>query len=171
MMREDTTYILFTQALFLSPKNTAEGALAVLNTAGCDIWIKSHGQPALPLVETFTKQKPMMVLELPALEDLLDAETTEPFHFQKTFPEAVNEPFLITHTSGTTGVPKPISWTHGLIGSLDAVRLLPPTDGDQGLAPWTDNWNEGDTIYSSFPMSHVSNFDFQFILCLCALVH
>ncbi|KAG9241248.1 hypothetical protein BJ878DRAFT_241170 [Calycina marina] len=141
-------------ALFLSPKNTAEGALAVLNAAGCDIWIKPRGQRALTLVETFTKQKAMMVLELPTLEDLLDAETTEPFPFHKTFLEAVNEPFLITHTSGTTGVPKPISWTHGLIGSLDAVRLLPPTDGDQGLARWTDDWNEGDTIYSSFPMSH-----------------
>ncbi len=107
------------QALFLSPKNNVEGALAVLNAAGCDIWVKPHEQPMLPLVEAFTQQK------------------------------------SIIHTSGTTGTPKPISWTHGLIGSLDAVRLLPPTEGDYGLPPWTDNWNEGDTIYSSFPMSHV----------------
>ncbi|KAF2420725.1 acetyl-CoA synthetase-like protein [Tothia fuscella] len=141
-------------ALFLSPKNNTEGALAVLNAAKCDIWVKPHEQATLPLVESFTKQKPMMIIELPSLEELLDADTTEPFPFQKTFEEAVNEPFCITHTSGTTGVPKPISWTHGLIGSLDAVRLLPPTEGDQGLVPWTDNWNEGDTIYSSFPMSH-----------------
>lgn len=144
------------QALFLSPKNNVEGALAVLNAAKCDLWIRPHGQATLPLVEAFTKQKPMRILELPSLEELLDAETAEPFPFTKTFEEAVHEPFCITHTSGTTGVPKPISWTHGLIGSLDAVRLLPPTDGDHGLKPWTDNWNEGDTIYSSFPMSHVS---------------
>ncbi|KAL5385186.1 hypothetical protein DPSP01_004994 [Paraphaeosphaeria sporulosa] len=141
-------------ALFLSPKNNVEGALAVLNAAKCDIWIRPHGQAALPLVEAFTKQRPMTILELPSLEELLDAETTKPFPFTKTFEEAAHEPFCITHTSGTTGVPKPISWTHGLIGSLDAVRLLPPTDGDQGFKPWTDNWNEGDTIYSSFPMSH-----------------
>ena len=146
------------QALFLSPKNNVEGALAVLNAAKCDIWIRPHGQATLPLVEAFTKQKSMTTLELPSLDELLDAETTEPFPFIKTFEEAVHEPFCITHTSGTTGVPKPISWTHGLIGSLDAVRLLPPTEGDHGLKPWTDNWNEGDTIYSSFPMSHVSRF-------------
>lgn len=106
----------------------------------------------------------MVILQLPGLEELLDAETAEPFPFQKTFEEAVDEPFCITHTSGTTGIPKPISWTHGLIGTLDAVRLLPPTEGDHGLAPWTDNWNEGDTIYSSFPMSHVSYSSLPFTL-------
>jgi acyl-CoA synthetase (AMP-forming)/AMP-acid ligase II len=143
--------------LFLSPKNNVEGALAVLNAAQCEVWVKPWEQPTLPLVEGFTEQKPMVILELPGLEELLDAENTVPFPFQKTFEEAVHEPFCITHTSGTTGTPKPISWTHGLIGTLDAVRLLPPTEGDHGLRPWNDNWNEGDTIYSSFPMSHVSN--------------
>nr|CEG02830.1 unnamed protein product [Fusarium pseudograminearum CS3487] len=37
---------------------------------------------------------------------------------------------------------------------MDAVCLLPPTEGDGGLAPWMDNWNPGDRIYYSFPMSH-----------------
>ena len=100
----------------------------------------------------------MVVLELPGVDELLDAESTEPYHFDKTWENAVDDPFCILHTSGTTGVPKPISWTHGLIGTMDAVRLLPPTEGDGGLAPWTDNWNEGDKIYSSFPMSHVSTY-------------
>lgn len=107
----------------------------------------------------------MTILELPSLKELLDTETIEPFPFTKSFEEAVHEPFCITHTSGTTGVPKPISWTHGLIGSLDAVRLLPPTDGDHDLKPWTHDWNEGDSIYSSFPMSHVSD---QPVLSACA---
>ena len=55
-------------------------------------------------------------------------------------------------------MPKPIAWSHGLIGTMDAVRLLPPTEGDNGLVPWTSDWKEGDRIYSSFPMSHVSIF-------------
>ena len=146
----------FSQALFLSPKNNVEGALAVLNAANCSIWVKPHEQPMLPLVDDFLQQKSMKVLELPGVDELLDAESTEPFLYDKTFERAIDDPFCLLHTSGTTGVPKPISWTHGLIGTMDAVRLLPPTEGDDGLAPWTDNWNEGDKIYSSFPMSHVS---------------
>jgi acyl-CoA synthetase (AMP-forming)/AMP-acid ligase II len=144
------------QALFLSPKNNVEGALAVLNAAKCDIWVKAHEQPKPQLVEDFLRQKSMTVLELPSVDELLNVEDVKPFAYEKTFAESVNDPFCILHTSGTTGVPKPISWTHGLIGTMDAVRLLPRVDGDQGLAPWTDNWNDGDRIYSSFPMSHVS---------------
>ena len=101
------------------------------------------------------QQRPMKVLDLPILDELLDAKSTEPFPYTKTFEEATNDPFCFLHTSGTTGVPKPIPWSHGLIGTMDAVRLLPPTKGDDGLAPWTSDWEEGDRIYSSFPMSHV----------------
>ncbi|OCT47554.1 transferase family protein [Cladophialophora carrionii] len=158
----DLRYVLLTYgavkagcaAVFLSPKNNVAGALAVLNAAGCDTWVKPHEQPMLPLVKDLLQQKPMRVLELPGVDELLDAESTEPYIYDKTFESAANEPLCILHTSGTTGVPKPISWTHGLVGTMDAVRLLPPTEGDAGLAPWTDNWNVGDRIYSSFPMSH-----------------
>ncbi|RMD43204.1 hypothetical protein DV735_g1890, partial [Chaetothyriales sp. CBS 134920] len=141
-------------ALFLSPKNSTEGALAVLNAVKCDIWVKPSETITAPLVEDILKQRALKVLELPTLDKLLDAESTEPFPYTKTFEEAINDPFCFLHTSGTTGVPKPIPWSHGLIGTMDAVRLLPPVKGDDGLAPWTSDWKEGDRIYSSFPMSH-----------------
>lgn len=153
----------FSQALFLSPKNNVAGALAVLNAAECDVWVKPHEQPMPQLVEDALLQKFMRVLELPSVDELLDAESVEPFIYEKVFGSAANEPLCILHTSGTTGVPKPISWTHGLIATMDAVRLLPPTPGDGGLAPWTDNWNDGDTLYSAFPMSHVSRSSLMFI--------
>ncbi|EFX05940.1 transferase family protein [Grosmannia clavigera kw1407] len=38
--------------------------------------------------------------------------------------------------------------------TMDAVRLLPPVDGCDGLLPWTTDWKVGDRIYSAFPMSH-----------------
>ena len=145
----------FPQALFLSPKNNTEGALAVLDAAQCNIWVKPREELLLPLVEGLLQQRPMNVLDIPELHELLDAELTEIFPYEKTFDEAIQDPFCVLHTSGTTGVPKPISWSHGLIGTMDAVRLLPPAEGDNGLAPWTSDWKDGDRIYSSFPMSHV----------------
>lgn len=143
------------QALFLSPKNNIEGALAVLNAAKCDIWVEPREQLRLSLVEGFMQQRPMKILDIPEVDELLDAESTEPFPYNKTFDEAIQDPFCVLHTSGTTGVPKPISWSNGLIGTMDAVRLLLPTEGDNGLTPWTSLWKEGDRMYSSFPMSHV----------------
>ncbi|CAM6002878.1 unnamed protein product [Sphagnum balticum] len=141
-------------ALFLSPKNSTEAALAVLDAASCNIWVKPGGKPS-KLVDEFLHQRPMKVIELPGLDELLDAEAAEPYPYTKTFDQAIRDPFCLLHTSGSTGLPKPIGWSHGLIGTMDAVRLLPPTDGDGGMMPWTSGWNDGDRIYSSFPMSHV----------------
>lgn len=97
----------------------------------------------------------MKVLQLPETASLLDVDDSLPFPYNKTFDEAALDPFCILHTSGSTGLPKPSVWSHALLGTTDAVRLLPPTDGDLGLSPWTKGWEEKDRIYSSFPMSHV----------------
>jgi acyl-CoA synthetase (AMP-forming)/AMP-acid ligase II len=141
-------------ALFLSPKNSKEGSLAVLEATKCDIWAKASEVAAVPLVNDILQKRPMKLLELPLLDDLLDAEDIQPFLYNKTFDEATSDPFCYLHTSGSTGVPKPIPWSHGLIGTMDAVRLLPPVPGDDGLVPWTSDWKDGDRIYSSFPMCH-----------------
>uniref|UniRef100_A0A0B7KRU7 Carrier domain-containing protein n=1 Tax=Bionectria ochroleuca TaxID=29856 RepID=A0A0B7KRU7_BIOOC len=141
-------------ALYLSPKNNTEGALAVLESTKCNIWVNAGEVNPVPLVKEFLATRDMRVLELPLLDELLEADSTAPFLYEKTFDEAINDPFCFLHTSGTTGVPKPIPWSHGLIGTMDAIRLLPPVEGDNGLRPWTDNWKAGDKIYSSFPMSH-----------------
>lgn len=143
-------------ALFLSPKNSTKGALAVLEATECDIWVKATELAAVPLVMETMQERPMKLLELPLLDVLLDSESTRYFPYTKTFEEAAKDPFCFLHTSGSTGVPKPISWSHSLIGTMDAVRLLPPTEGDGGFEPWTSNWKPGDRIYSSFPMCHVS---------------
>ncbi|KAM5341912.1 hypothetical protein ACJ41O_014943 [Fusarium nematophilum] len=141
-------------ALFLSPKNNTEGALAVLEATKCNVWVNAGDVSPVPLVEEVLQKRPMTVLQLPLLDELLDAASTEAFPYTKTFEEAVNDPFCFLHTSGTTGVPKPIPWSNGLIGTMDAVRLLPPVEGDHDLLPWSSGWKAGDKIYSSFPMSH-----------------
>lgn len=127
----------------------------MLEATSCSIWVKPGELATIPLVKDVLERRPMKILELPLLDDLLNANSTPPFPFTKTFEEAVNEPFCFLHTSGSTGHPKPIPWSHGLIGTMDAIQILPPTEGDDGLLPWTADWKKGDRIYSSFPMSHV----------------
>ncbi|KAL6820231.1 transferase family protein [Trichoderma sp. SZMC 28015] len=141
-------------ALFLSPKNNLEGALAVLESVNCNIWVNAADVPLVSLVNEILEKRPMKLLHLPEVNELLNIDTVKPFPYTKTFEEAINEPFCYLHTSGSTGVPKPIPWSHGLIGTMDAVRLLPPAEGYDDLLPWTSDWKPGDTIYSSFPMSH-----------------
>lgn len=142
----------------MSPKNNTDGALAVLEVTNCNIWVNAADASPLPLVKDVLQNRPMTSLQLPMLHELLDAETIEAFPYTKSFEEAKDDPFCFLHTSGSTGVPKPIPWSHGLIGTMDAVRLLPPVGENADLPPWTSGWDEGDRIYSSFPMSHVRKF-------------
>ncbi|KAJ5153223.1 uncharacterized protein N7482_009701 [Penicillium canariense] len=141
-------------ALFLSPKNNTDGILAVLTATDCNIWVDPVDTSPVPVVKDVLQKRPMKSLQLPMLHELLDAESTEAFPYTKSFDDAINDPFCYLHTSGSTGLPKPIPWSHGLIGTMDAVRLLPPVGENADLVPWTSDWNEGDMIYSSFPMSH-----------------
>ena len=143
------------QALFLSPKNSNEGALAILESTDCSIWAQPSEQPISRLMEHCLRQRPMQVLHLPTVDELLDAEAADHYPYTKTFDEAAQDSFCILHTSGSTGLPKPIKWSNAFIGTMDAVRLLPPAEGDLGLAPWTSIFKEKERIYSSFPMSHV----------------
>lgn len=88
------------------------------------------------------KRAEMEVTDLPDLDELLFADHTKPFPYTKTLAEAAQDLLCVLYTSGSTGLPKPISWSHALIGTMDAVRLLPPTKGDHSLRPWIDSWNE-----------------------------
>ena len=135
----------------------------MLSKLDCNIWVNAIDALPVPVVKDVLQERPMKYLQLPTLDMLLDAESTEAFPYTKTFDEAMNDPFCYLHTSGSTGLPKPIPWSHGLIGTMDAVRLLPPVGENADLVPWTSDWHKGDKIYSSFPMSHVG----QLLLCLC----
>ncbi|KAF7921646.1 uncharacterized protein EAE98_008493 [Botrytis deweyae] len=64
------------------------------------------------------------VLRAPTLEELF-TEKFPHFTFEKSFREVKTEPLVILHTSGTTGFPKPIIWTHELICSFPPAHAGP----------------------------------------------
>lgn len=64
-----------------------EGAIAVLEKAGCNVWIDAYESRRSALVDEFLKIRSMQVLRLPRLDDLLDAASTAPFAYTRTFGE------------------------------------------------------------------------------------
>ena len=73
--------LAFHKALFLSPKNNVEGALAVLNAANCDVWIKPREQCLPKVIDDVLVQKHITILDLPSADELLDAHSIPPFPF------------------------------------------------------------------------------------------
>ncbi|PSN59018.1 hypothetical protein BS50DRAFT_288659 [Corynespora cassiicola Philippines] len=85
-------------ALYLSPKNNVGRALSVLKATNCRAWAKATKAPMVPLVEDILQRRPMKLLELPPLDQLLYARQTRPFPYPKTFDAAMSEPFCYLHT-------------------------------------------------------------------------
>lgn len=139
----------------MSPENSTEDILAVLDEVKCNIWITAGDTPPIPLVSKVMQKRLLKVLQLPLLDHLLDASSVKHFPYTKTFDEAINDPFCYVVTPSPIRSLRPIPWSHGLIGAMDAVRLLPCVEGDGDLPPWISDWKEGDRIYSQFPISHV----------------
>ncbi len=93
------------------------------------------------------------VLDVPELEDLLFHEIVDYYPYTKTWDEAYWEPLFVTHTSGTTGIPKTVVCRHGLAGCWDALHRLP--NGPDG-APIRHRYREDQIIFSVYPLFHVS---------------
>jgi hypothetical protein len=62
---------------------------------------------------------------IPELDFFLDKEPVDIIPFKKIFDEVKDEPFCILHTSGSTGIPKPVIVTYGSFGGMDAQLLTP----------------------------------------------
>lgn len=72
--------------------------------------------------------RPMRHFIIPELDDLVSAAPVKHYPYTKTFEQAAQDPYLILHSSGTTGMPKPIHWNHACTAALDARANLALVD-------------------------------------------
>ncbi|KAL8832155.1 MAG: hypothetical protein Q9191_000428 [Dirinaria sp. TL-2023a] len=57
------------------------------------------------------------------LDDLLFKQGVRSYPYDKSFEQAASDPIAIVHTSGSTGMPKPIVWNHGMYAAIDAQSI------------------------------------------------
>ncbi|KEQ93409.1 hypothetical protein AUEXF2481DRAFT_6919 [Aureobasidium subglaciale EXF-2481] len=69
------------------------------------------------------------------------------YEYLKPYSKAHSDPVMIVHTSGTTGMPKPVIWTHDMLASVDRLHTLPGSVATQ-IA--------GQSIYCALPVFHTS---------------
>ncbi|KAK2603822.1 hypothetical protein QQS21_004024 [Conoideocrella luteorostrata] len=116
------------QALFVSPRNSVEGQLSLFEATNCNhIWYESSfHQP----VCKWTAERKMQSWAVPQADEWLHA-STKPFPYTKTFEEARWDPLVVLHTSGSTGIPKPIVVRQGATAIVDTFRSLPEFHGSE----------------------------------------
>ncbi|TVY94015.1 Non-canonical non-ribosomal peptide synthetase [Lachnellula willkommii] len=70
--------------------------------------------------------------QVPSLAELLDKGYPH-FPFIKTFEESRSEPLVVVHTSGTTGAPKPVIWTHDWAAAFVQRNQAVPPNGHASI--------------------------------------
>lgn len=76
--------------------------------------------------EEITAISPVRAFQVAELDHLLSATGVKHYLYERTFEEAKHDPIVIVRTSGTTGMPKPIVWTHAIYATIDAQMI--PSD-------------------------------------------
>ena len=104
-----------------------------------------------PVVDSILDNTSVRFLGIPSLGDLLEASEVAPFSYDTSYSQVAEQAFLVLHTSGSTGLPKPVTITHGLMACIDAQKLLPPIDGREV----TSQTYRDTQVYTALPPFHV----------------
>ncbi|KAH7020725.1 uncharacterized protein B0I36DRAFT_251534, partial [Microdochium trichocladiopsis] len=151
----DVRYLIFTVAavktgrtmLFLSPKNSLEGHRAVLESAECHHWLANAQDDHL--ADSLFAVRPHVAIS-PSLDELLRVEPVKQYPYRKSFEEARQDPCWMLHTSGSTGLPKPVTRYMPSTASNESHLLCGPIDGQPLLIDETIDAR----VYVTFPLFH-----------------
>lgn len=108
-----------------SPRNSIEGILSLLETTKCQTLLSAPEAKVGHILEKCD----MRHIVIKTFDDWLAHESVDHYPYEKTFEEAAHDPFIVIHTSGSTGLPKPITLYHGGLATTDAHHLMPTLDG------------------------------------------
>ena len=95
-------------------------------------------------------KKPMRVFNLPSLESWLHDSNVPVYEYKRAYDDACHDPFVVLHSSGTTGVPKLLTLAHGSLNPHDSYQMLPARGG----LSWQVLYWKGKRVFTNFPWFH-----------------
>ncbi|KAF2728286.1 acetyl-CoA synthetase-like protein [Polyplosphaeria fusca] len=135
--------------LFPSPRYSKDALVKLIRTLDGSIMLAPSSNS--PITDAVVSAAEMSAYTIPELESLLDTPHA-PYPYLKTFEGARSEPLVALHTSGTTGFPKPIVWTHDWADSFVIERALEPPPEYESM----DGYLLGTRLLTLMPPFHAS---------------
>ncbi|CAN9080320.1 unnamed protein product [Alternaria alternata] len=149
--------------LFPSPRYGVEALVKLVEAVDAKAMLTP--ETPLPIVSEILEKKEMKSYQIPSVEQCF-ASSVDEYPFTKTFEECKDEETLCLHTSGTTGFPKPIPYTHDWVSSFSRTTRLRATRGFRRSDDGLYNARRGTRIFAALPPFHASGVTFMILLPL-----
>lgn len=147
---EINTDMNIAKLLLSSPRNNFEAHEALFQQTKCRTLL-GPARYCQELSETYDMQH----IDFLSMEEVLETEKVEPYPWNRSLEDVASEPFVILHTSGSTGQPKMVEVNHALIATIDAQQDLPEVNGRCVTSRmWKDR-----KLYAAMPLFHSAGFN------------
>ena len=127
-----------------------QGHLSLLDHTECHTLLSAPETK----VDHLLAERPMRHFNVAPVNELIAEGSVSQFAYDKSFENAAHDPFIVIHTSGSTGLPKPITIRQGGLATVDAHHLMSPFNGYKPLAMVSEGPLRS---FTSLPPFHVSN--------------
>ncbi|TRX87850.1 hypothetical protein FHL15_011268 [Xylaria flabelliformis] len=117
-----------------------------------------HAAEVKPIVRHLSDIVPFLhVATIPSFDEMVTSSPGR-YPFSKLFDECRDDPVVVLHSSGSTGLPKPITMTHGSFAVLDNEHNLRDVPGrrKRDWSMWTFRGEA--RVYTVFPFFHLAGF-------------
>ncbi|GIZ41761.1 hypothetical protein CKM354_000505600 [Cercospora kikuchii] len=138
-------------AFFPSPRNDADAQRHLFQRYGCKILLLPQGGSARSDLQGVIEAESLACLEVPDLDYFLSF-APNPYVWHWSPRTIATEPLVGLHSSGTTGLPKPIKIKHGNALAMEKWKQIPDLGyGKIHLCQWS-----GKRVLVTFPLFHMA---------------
>ena len=126
--------------------------MSLLNITKCQFLLSAPETKVDHILDKFSMQH----VVISTFDEWLAQESIPHYPYEKSFEEAANDPFIVIHTSGSTGLPKPITLRHGGLATADAHHVMPTSNSyhPEVILP---SGERPPRVFASLPPFHVSH--------------
>jgi acyl-coenzyme A synthetase/AMP-(fatty) acid ligase len=115
---------------FTSVRNSVAGHTSLLETMRCKVLLAPIPRPQI--ISEIAQATSLPVLDVPDIFELLGTQYKH-VHFSKTLAKNGSDTFAVVHTSGSTGIPKPIEFTYAAGAAFMEMTQLDTPEGFESL--------------------------------------
>ncbi|CAG8951052.1 hypothetical protein HYFRA_00006450, partial [Hymenoscyphus fraxineus] len=144
---------------YSSPRNSITAHAHLLDAVACKTILVPDPQP--PMIPSILAAFSMKVIKAPTIDELINKPYPQ-YPYEKSFEQAKFDPLIVFHTSGSTGVPKPVTWNHDYAAAYFTMIQLDPPPGYES----NDRLVQANRVFFMLPPFHGANH----LITLCAAI-